>query len=96
MQFARYTKVSIALRYGNSRPRISSFFKGENIHYYHQMTNQSLEYSNDGFYPYESSSGLPLFILTGEQEFHLECVQFASQDKIIFYRDLSSLIHFFI
>ncbi len=85
MQFARYTKVSIALKYGNSGLRISSSFKGENIHSYHQMTNQSLEYSNDGFYPYESSSGLPLFILTSEQEFHLECVQLASQDKIIFY-----------
>jgi hypothetical protein len=38
-------------------------------------------------------SVLPLCILTGEQEFHLESVQLASQDKIIFYRDLSSRIH---
>jgi hypothetical protein len=57
------------------------------------MTNQPLEYSKDEFYSYESASGLPLCILTGEQEFHLESVQLASQDKIIFYQDLSSQIH---
>ena len=59
----------------------------------HQVTNQLLEYSKDKFYSYESTSGLPLCILTGEQKFHLESVQLASQDKIMFYRDLSSRIY---
>ena len=58
-----------------------------------QVTNQPLKYSKDKFYSYKSTSGLPLCILTGEQEFHLESFQLASQDKIIFYRDLSSRIH---
>ena len=57
------------------------------------MTNQPLEYSKDKFYSYGSASGLPLCILTGEQGFYLESVQLVSQDKIIFYRDLSSRIH---
>ena len=59
----------------------------------HQVTNQPLEYSKDKFYSYESALELPLCILTGEQEFHLESVQLAGQDKIIFYRDFSSRIH---
>jgi hypothetical protein len=44
----------------------------------HQVTNQPLEYSKDKFYSYESALGLPLCILTGEQEFHLESVQLTS------------------
>jgi hypothetical protein len=46
------------------------------------VINQPLEYSKDKFCSYESASGLPLCILTDEQEFHFESVQFASQDKI--------------
>jgi hypothetical protein len=57
------------------------------------VTNQLLEYSKDKFYLYESASGLPLYILTGEQEFYLESVQLVSQDKILFYRDFSPQTH---
>ena len=32
-------------------------------------------------------------MLINEQEFHLEDVQFAGQDKILSYQDLSSQIH---
>ena len=57
------------------------------------MTNQLLEYSKDKFYLYESASELLLCILAGEQEFHLESVQLASQDKILFYKDFSPQTH---
>ena len=57
------------------------------------MINQPLEYSKDKFYSYESASGLPLCVLTGEQEFHLESVQLASQDKIFVLHRFSPQAH---
>ena len=61
--------------------------EGANGLSYHQVTGQSLEYSNDKFYPYESVSGLPLCILTGEQEFNLKVFNLQVKIKNLFYKD---------
>ena len=59
----------------------------------HQVTNPPLECLNDELFPCKIASGLFLCTLTNEQEFHLEDVQFAGQDKILSYQDFSSQIH---
>ena len=91
MQFAKYIRVSIAQIYGTLRPRISSYSS-----WGRKMVILNIKWPINHwskFYSYGSASGLPLYILTDEQEFHLESVQLASQNKIIFYQDFSSRIH---
>jgi hypothetical protein len=48
VQFARYIKAPIALRYGTSGPRISSSFsRGRNGLFSHQVIEQPLKCSKD-------------------------------------------------
>ena len=54
------------------------------------MTNLPLECSKDDLYQCESVLGRFLCTLSGEQEFDLEDIQFAGQDKILSYQDLLS------
>ena len=91
VQCARYIKALIAIIYGTSRPRVySPSFLGQKGSF---LTSSDRTTDMDELYPCESVSRLSLCRLTDEQEFHLEGVQFVSQDKILFYHDLSSQTH---
>jgi len=52
------------------------------------VTDLPLECSKDEIYPCKIASGLFLCTLIDEQEFYLEDVQFAGQEKILSYQDL--------
>ena len=75
IQFARYIKAPIALRYGTLGPRISSSSsRGRKWSFSHQVIEQPFECSKDELSPCKSASRLFLCMLTNEQEFHLENV----------------------
>ena len=83
---AKYISPTIALRYGTSRQRSSSFLsRGRNIFFSHLANELALECSMNVLYPYKIFSKLFQYKLIDEQIFHLTDAQFVNQGKILFF-----------
>ena len=61
--------------------------------YSHQVNEQPSEYLMDALHPYRIFSTLFLCRQIDEQKYHLSNAQFANQEIILSFTDLSSQIH---
>ncbi|KAK9083541.1 hypothetical protein Scep_030012 [Stephania cephalantha] len=95
VQFARYISAPIALKYGTSdQVALHHFHEVEMDPYPLQVIRQPLESSMDAPCPYKIFLIFFQYNLIDGQVLHLKNVQFANQDKVLFFQVLSSRIPF--